>query len=100
MITTYKDLKIGDIIEWCQENGQVKWLKEKAQEKREFKKYPRVKVNGKWTVDKTQEPEVVEQPISFIELKKDFAEEFLPDIAPKKKEKKPTMYELIAALED
>jgi hypothetical protein len=100
MITSYKDLTIGDIIEWCQENGQVAWLKAKALEKRPFKKYPRIKVNGKWTVDKTQEPQVVEQPISFIQLKKDFVEEFLPDLAPEKKEKKPTMYELIAALED
>lgn len=100
MITSYKDMTIEDIIEWCQENGQVKWLKEKAQEKRPFKKYPRIKVNGKWTTDKSQEPQVVEQPISFIQLKLDFVEEFLPDLAPEKKEKKPTMFELIAALED
>jgi hypothetical protein len=29
IITSYKDITIEDIIEWCQENGQVEWLKEK-----------------------------------------------------------------------
>jgi hypothetical protein len=98
IITSYKDITIEDIIEWCQENGQVEWLKEKASETRPFKKYPRVKVDGKWTVDKTQEPKIVNQPISFIQIKLDFVNEFMPEIAPVKKEKKPTMYELIKNL--
>lgn len=96
----YKDLTIEDIIKWCQENNQVAWLKAKAAEKRPFKKYPRVKVDGVWTTDKTQEPKVEQRPISFIQLKIDFVEEFMPEIAPKKKPKQKTMYELIAELED
>jgi hypothetical protein len=96
----YQTMTIEDIIKWCQENGQVKWLKAKAAEKRKFKKYPRVKVEGKWKADKTQEPVIEERSISFIQLKMDFVEEFMPEIAPKKKEDKVSMYELIAALED
>jgi hypothetical protein len=49
--------------------------------------------------DKTQQPTIEERPISFVQLKKDFAEKFMPEIAPKKNKKK-TMFELIAELED
>ena len=33
----YMKMTIEDVIAWCQANGQVAWLKAKAQETREFK---------------------------------------------------------------
>ena len=95
----YRDLKIEDIIEWCVEHREVKWLKEKAKEKQKFEVYPKVEKDGKMVADKTQKPTIEERPISFIQLKKDFAETFMPEIAPSKKKKK-TMFDLIAELED
>jgi hypothetical protein len=97
-ITDYQSITIEDIIEWCKENNQVEWLKAKAAEKRPFKKYPRVKVDGKWKADKEQEPTIEERSISFIQIKMDFVNEFMPEIAPKKKEDKVSMYDLIKAL--
>lgn len=76
---TYKDMKIGDIIEYCQKNNEVAWLKETA-----TKTY------------KTKEGK--QRNISFIELKLEFVKKFMPEIAPKAQAKKPTMYELIAKL--
>lgn len=39
-----------------------------------------------------------ERKMSFIELRKEFAIKFCPTLAPKPKEKKPTMWEQIDAL--
>ena len=75
----YKDMRIGDIIEYCQKNNEVAWLKETA-----TKTY------------KTQGGK--QRNISFIELKLEFVKKFMPEIAPKAQAKKPTMYELIAKL--
>lgn len=75
----YQTMKIEDIVSWCKANNQVAWLKAEA-----AKTFP--VENGK------------PRKITFIELKLAFVEKFMPEIAPKKKEKKPTMYELIAAL--
>ena len=99
----YKDMKIEDIIAWCQENNQVEWLKAEAAKKVPYNVYPRVKVkdeegNVSWKVDKSKEPKIEMRPISFIQLKLSFVEKFLPELAPKAKEKKPTMYDLIANL--
>ena len=76
---TYKDMKIGDIIEYCQKNNEVAWLKETATKTYKTK-------DGK------------QRNISFIELKLEFVKKFMPEIAPKAQAKKPTMYELIAKL--
>lgn len=75
----YKDMKIEDIIEWCQKNKEVDWLKETAEKLYKTK-------DGK------------ERRISFIELKLEFVKKFMPEIAPKAQAKKPTMYDLIAKL--
>lgn len=75
----YKDMRIEDIIAWCQENKQVEWLKQAAS-----KTYPTE--NGK------------ERRISFIELKLEFVKKFMPEIAPKAQAKKPSMYDLIDSL--
>lgn len=76
---TYKDMKIGDIIEYCQKNNEVAWLKETAEKLYTTK-------DGK------------ERRISFIELKLEFVKKFMPEIAPKAQAKKPTMYDLIKNL--
>lgn len=111
----YEDIKIEDIINWCVANGETEWLKETAQKMTTVKVYPRKKevaldkdgnpiVNKKGKIkhvsvaDKTKEPKIEERPISFIQLKVEFVEKFMPELAPKAKEKKPTMYDLIAAL--
>lgn len=75
----YKSMKIDDIIDWCKANKQVDWLKNEA-----AKTFPTAE-------GKTRN-------ITFIELKLAFVHKFMPEIAPKAKEKKPTMYELIAQL--
>lgn len=75
----YKDMRIEDIITWCQENKEVDWLKEAA-----AKTY------------KTEDGK--ERRISFIELKLEFVKKFMPSIAPKAQPKKPSMYDLIAKL--
>jgi hypothetical protein len=95
---TYADMSIDDIIEWCKENGEVEWLKEIASQKVEYKIYPRVKVDDKWTTDKTATPKVEKRPISFIQLKIEFVKKFMPNIMPKAKSKKPTMFDKIKAL--
>jgi hypothetical protein len=96
-ITNYKDMKVEDIINWCVANNQVPWLQAKALETRPYKVYPKVKVDGKMKADKTQEPVIEQRPISFIQLKLDFVNEFFPELAPVK-EKKQTMYDLIKNL--
>lgn len=75
----YKDMRIEDIIEYCQKNKEVDWLKETA-----AKTY------------KTEDGK--ERRISFIELKLAFVKKFMPEIAPKAQAKKPSMYDLIANL--
>lgn len=99
----YQSMKIEDIIKWCQENNQVEWLKAKMEETTECEVYPRKKItteDGKIisVADKTQKPTIEMRPISFIQVKLDFVEKFMPEIAPKKKEKKLNMYELVKNL--
>lgn len=100
----FKTMTINDIIEWCQANNQVEWLKATAAKTEPCEVYPRVKKvneNGKVvsTVDKTQKPTIENRSISFISIKTAFCKEFMPDLLPKATtEKKPSMYELIANL--
>lgn len=94
----YKNMTIDDIIDWCVENNQTEWLKRKANEKKTCKVYPRIKVNGKSVADKTAEPKIEKRPISFIQLKIDFVDKFMPEIAPEKKTKAPTFYDKIKNL--
>lgn len=74
----YQHMKIEHIIEWCKKNNEIAWLKEAAA--------------------KTFTTEKGERKITFIELKLEFVKKFMPEIAPKAQNKKPTMYELIEAL--
>lgn len=94
----YKTMQITDIINWCVANNQTAWLKAKAAEKVPCKVYPKVVVNGKKVTDKSAAPITEMRPITFIQIKNDFVNKFMPEIAPQKKASKPTMYELIAQL--
>lgn len=94
----YRTMKIEDIIEWCKANNQVEWLKAKAAETVPYKVYPKIKIDGRMIIDKTVAPTIEMRPISFIQIKLAFAEKFMPEIAPKKQPKKPTMYDIIANL--
>ena len=94
----YKSMKIEDIIAWCKANNQVDWLKAEATKKVPCKVYPKVVVDGKKVVDKKAEPTVEMRPITFIQIKNDFVNMFMPEIAPKKAPKAATMYDKIAAL--
>ena len=94
----FKTMKIEDIISWCKANNQVEWLKAEAQKQTPCKVYPRVMKDGKKVADKTQAPIIEMRPITFIQIKTNFVNKFMPEIAPKKKDSKPTMYELISSL--
>ena len=72
----YKSMKFEDIVNWCKENNEVNWLKDIVADF-EAKN---------------------ERKITFIELKRAFVEKFMPEIAPAKKVKKPSMYDIIASL--
>jgi hypothetical protein len=75
----YKSMTFEQIVAWCKANNQVAWLKE----------------IGKQTT--TDEDGKVHR-ISFIEIKVAFVNKFMPEIAPKKKETKPSMYDILDSL--
>lgn len=97
-IETLNDITIDYIIDYCKEHGEVKWLKEIAAQTVDCKVYPRIKKDGKSVADKTQEPKIEKRPVSFIQIRNAFAEKFMPELAPQRKPKAPTMYDRIAAL--
>jgi len=76
------EISIDFIINYCTAKGKadIAWLKALAAAKVAPDK------NGR------------ERRISFIEIRKEFVKKYFPSIAPAAKEKKPTMYERIAAL--
>lgn len=103
----FKHIDIDFIINWCKENNEVEWLKAKAAEKVKVKKYPKIKVTRvkedgthykTQIADKSQPYEEVEEPITFIQLKRAFCAKFMPELVPEAEEKKPTMWEVIANL--
>lgn len=99
----FKTMSINDIISWCKKNKKVDWLKEEAAKTTKCKVYPRktiINENGKKVsvADKTQKPVIQERPISFVQIKYDFCNTFMPEVIPQAKGKTPTMYDLIASL--
>lgn len=111
----FMTMDIKYIAKWCQDNNKVEWLKKKATEKVEYKVYPKIKVpaldkdgnviltkKGKVKMvsvaDKSKEPVVKKDKISFVQIKKDFCAEFMPELLPKAKDKEPNMYDFIASL--
>jgi hypothetical protein len=112
---TYKTINIDFIIAWCKQNEKVDWLKAKMEEEVPCKVYPRKKVakvdelgnpilNEKGKVvyvsvaDKSKKPTVEMRKIGFVQIKNDFVDEFMPQVKPKKKAKKPTMYDRVRDL--
>ena len=112
---TYKTLNIETIIAWCKQNNQVEWLKAEMAKEVPCKVYPRKKVakldengnpviNDKGKVvytsvaDKSKKPTVEMRKISFVQIKNDFIDTFMPDLKPVAKAKKPTMYDIVNAL--
>lgn len=113
-VKPYKDWELPDIIQWCQENNQVEWLKAKAAEKISRPVYPKKKVakvdsegnpvltkKGKQSystvLDKDAEPlRYEESAITFVELKSDFLHHF--NLCAPKKEKKTTFIDIIGNL--
>lgn len=87
----YKVMKLPDIVDWCVAHKQVNWLKEISKTT-----YPVLTKDGEPVLDKKGNPKT--RKISFIEIKLAFVEKFMPEIAPEKKPKKPSMYEIIENL--
>lgn len=89
----YKDMKIEDIIDWCKENGQdkVDWLKE-------FVATPIPSKDKKKNPILNEDGTPVTHTPTFIEIKLAFCDKYMKEIAPKRKPKKPSMYDLIAKL--
>ena len=75
----FKTIKFEAIKEWCIANNQVAWLKKAAKEQY-------------FNEDGTP------RDISYVDLKLAFFDKFFPELAPKRKEKKPTIWEEIEAL--
>lgn len=108
-----KNLTLEQIIEFCKEHNDIAWLKETAAKKVPVEVYPKTKApkidpetgeqlksaKGKplfvSVPDTTKEPTVEMRPISFIQLKSEFMAHFALG---EPKNKKPTMYDIIAAL--
>lgn len=69
-------IKLEHILDWCQEHDELDWLEK--------------------TASKTVEKDGVEKPISYIEVRKAWAQKFMPELLQKKSKKKaPTMLEKI-----
>lgn len=81
-INDIKEINLAFILEYVKEQGPdaIQWLKDLKN-----KPVPPDK-NGR------------ERKMSFIELRNEFANKFFPELAPKHKEKKPSMWEQIDAL--
>jgi hypothetical protein len=99
-----KDISLDDIIQWCQENNQIEWLKATASKTVERKIYPTITYTGKdgkehTKMDKKAEPIKVEQAkISYVQIKFAFLKKFFPELTKEEKEPKESMWDRIAAL--
>ena len=109
---SFLDINIDDIINWCKENNQLDWLLTESQKTYTVKRYTkRVKKlnadgtealnkvgNPIWIADKSSKQKEEKQVITFVQLKYNFCEKFMPEKLPKtKKEKEPTMFDKIKA---
>jgi hypothetical protein len=103
---TLKSVTIDNIIEYCQENNQIDWLKACASEPYKMPIYPTITVVGKdgtmkEKADKKADPiryETVNKP--FTNIKAEFITKFFPELVAVKKQKKEkeTMWDRIAKL--
>ena len=77
----YKTMNFEQVVEWCKENNQLEWLKATVAKTLPTK-------DGKGT-----------RHINFLEVKREFARKFMPEIVPvRKTPKKPSMKEILEAL--
>lgn len=101
--TAYKSLTMEDIIKFCKANKEAAaWLKAYAATPVPRKVYPIIEVekNGKKVMkaDKSQEPNIVKDEPTFVEIKLAFVQKYMPDIAPTKAPGKKTMKDWLAEL--
>lgn len=108
----FMDWEFEEIYNYCKEHNELAWLKATGSKMVEVKVYPRIKTpkldqegypvikNGKpvyaSVADKSQEPKIELRRITFVQIKTEFLEKF--GLAPKKKDKKPTMYDILDAI--
>ena len=74
------EIKLDDIIDYCEKHKEVEWLKSVALQEGLTNK------NGK------------PRKTSFIEVRNEFCRKFFPDLAPKPRKKQISMYDRIANL--
>lgn len=98
MALEYRSIKLEDIVNYCKENKETKWLKEELSRTVDVKVYPKIEKDGKMVTDKKAEPTIEKRPISFIQVKNDFVDKFMPEIKPEKKAGKMTMADILASL--
>ena len=108
----FTKIDIDDIIAWCTENDKMDWLIEESAKtvtvERHIGRVKKLEADGSpalnkagnpiWIADKASPKKQFKQPITFVELKYNFCEKFMPDKLPKAtKEKAPTMLDKIKA---
>ena len=84
----FKKITFDVIEKYCEDNNQNEWLYNTLATKVEKKVYP-LGEDGK--PNKSAEPTIVKNDITFVELKIAFCEKFMPEILPAKKSKKNQM---------
>ena len=89
---TAKDITIKYIRNYCKEHNEKAWYNEEITKMMPCKIYPRIEKDGKKVADKSQEPTIEYRKITFIQIKQDFIAKFMPELAPKKKDKGENMY--------
>lgn len=97
----YKKLNYEQIMDYCEEHGELDWLESIVAQEVAVEVYPYITYtdkNGKQRrkYDKSQEPKIEMRPISFLLVKEAFIAKFIPEAKPAP-EKTMTMKERLAA---
>ena len=93
MAITLKDITMDYIRNYCVDNNEKEWYNATVTTPIERPIYPK-DANGK--LDKKQAPiGTKKDKITFIELRTAFVAKFMPELAPKKKGKGVSMYDLL-----
>ena len=99
----FKTMTFEDILDWCDKNNKLEWLLAKTQEKKQMPVYPQVEhisATGKktWKMDRKAKPiDTKDAPLSPKEIKIAFCKEFMAELLPAEKPKKPTLEDLVKA---
>ena len=86
-----KEITVEFIRTYCVANNQKEWYNATIQKSYPQKVYPRIEVDGKKVLDKSQEPKIEMKPITFVQLKAEFIEKFFPELAPKESKPKASL---------